>query len=362
MRSLMIGMMGGMGGGMGGMGGGMMGGMGGGGMGGMAGGMRSVPPTLLPSAVINPNQTRHLPTRLVSISPPDREQGLRLPEKDEPLQIVGDVSEVNGDARVQKALRRLAADKAPTSLSQLVMWKLAAGLDWNTIAQLSQSWSNRHELTLAKDFVDRLDTLPAGETGHLFLEVVAADETSQDSAAELTKVLQGKSILGLVAQVSDKLAARSDGPAIACRVKLNAGDASVQVLGSDMAAANWVPFGKFNLPMSRGQEKFDVTRFADGLAEGVLNRVVRAQVIKGATTREKGKLIYQIRVENASPLILNGLALVGAGSPLDEQPKVLAGICISPRRSLTVPATEEVVKSLGLKKGIKVMALDLSGL
>ena len=64
--------------------------------------------------------------------------GLRLPEKGEPLRIVGDISQVNDDARVQKALRRLAADKAPTSLSQLVMWNLAAGLDWNTIAQLSQ--------------------------------------------------------------------------------------------------------------------------------------------------------------------------------------------------------------------------------
>ncbi len=65
-RSLMIGMMGGMGGGMGGMGGGM-GGMGGG-MGGMGGGMRSVPPSDLPSALLNPGQTRNLPTRLVSIS------------------------------------------------------------------------------------------------------------------------------------------------------------------------------------------------------------------------------------------------------------------------------------------------------
>ena len=57
-RSLMIGMMGGMGGGMmGGMGGGMMGGMGGG-MGGMGGGMRSVPPSALPSALLNRGQTR----------------------------------------------------------------------------------------------------------------------------------------------------------------------------------------------------------------------------------------------------------------------------------------------------------------
>jgi hypothetical protein len=54
--------------------------------------------------------------------------------------------------------------------------------------------------------------------------------------------------------------------------------------------------------------------------------------------------------------------VVGSSSPQDEQPKVLGGICIAPRRSLTVPATEEAVKTLGLKKGIRVMALDLSGL
>ena len=102
-------------------------------------------------------------------------------------------------------------------------------------------------------------------------------------------------------------------------------------------------------------------RFADGLAEGILNRLVRAQVTKG-TAREKGKLIYQIRIDNASPLVLNGLALLGTMSAADEKPKPLSGICISPRRSLTVPATEEVVRTLGLKKGIKLVALDLSGL
>jgi hypothetical protein len=364
MRSLMIGMMGGMGGGMGGMGGGM-GGMGGGmgGMGGgMGGGMRSVPPTLLPSAVLNPNQTRHLPTRLVSISAPDPEHGLRLPGEDEPLRIVGDISQVTDDARVQKALKRLAADKAPTSLSQLVMWNLSAGLEWATIAELSRSWSNRQELALAKEFVERLDTLPMGESGRLYFEIVGSDEASRASAAELSNALDGKYILGLVGQASAQLSARPEGPAIACRVKLKAGEASVQVLSSDASASNWVAFGKFNLPVVEGAEKFDASKFADGLAEGVLNRLVRAQVIKGATTREKGKLVYQIRIENASPLILNGLALLGTGSPEAEAPKVLTGICVSPRRSLTIPADEAVVKSLGLKKGIKLTALDLSGL
>jgi len=38
------------------------------------------------------------------------------------------------------------------------------------------------------------------------------------------------------------------------------------------------------------------------------------------------------------------------------------GISVPPRRRLTIPATEEVVKSLGLKKGIKLTALNLSGL
>ena len=41
---------------------------------------------------------------------------------------------------------------------------------------------------------------------------------------------------------------------------------------------------------------------------------------------------------------------------------MLTGICVSPRRSLTIPANEDVVKALGLKKGIKLTALDLSGL
>jgi hypothetical protein len=53
---------------------------------------------------------------------------------------------------------------------------------------------------------------------------------------------------------------------------------------------------------------------------------------------------------------------VGIGSPEGERPKVLSGICVSPRRSLTIPADEQVVKTLGLKKGIKLTALDLSGL
>jgi hypothetical protein len=364
MRSLMIGMMGGMGGGMGMMGGGM-GGMGG--MGGGMGGMRSVPPTdLPPSALLGPGQTRNLPTRLVSLTPPDPEAGLVLPEKEEPLQLM-DIAQTEHDARAQKALRRLAADMAPTSLSQLVMWRLA-GLDWKTIGQFASKWAKnktalealRYELTLAKDFVDRLDSLSEGETGRILFEVAGSDEASKAMASGFGKVLDGKTVLGLVAQVTE-IPESPTGPTVACRVRMSADEAMVQVFSSDACAQNWVPFGKFTVPVAQEKGKLDEIRFADGLAEGVLNRLVRAQVAKG-TSKEKGKRIYQVRIENASPLVLNGVALVGTTSPPEEKPKPVWGICISPRGSLTVPATEEVVKTLGLRNGIKLTALNLSGL
>jgi hypothetical protein len=344
--------MGGMG--MGGMG---MGGMGGG-MGGMMGGMRSIPPTSLPFADLRPGQTRHLPTRLVSLSPPDPQAGLSLPEEREKLQILGDIARVNDDPQVQKALRRLAADKAPTSVSQLVMWRLAAGLDWDTMSQLSEKWANRYELTLAQDFVEHLDTLPEEETGRMLFQISGTDAASEAMAAEVTNVVRGKTMLGLLAQMG--IPARPEGPAVACRVRLTASEALVQVTSSDATGRSWVPSGKFTLPLVHDRGKFDAAQFADALAEGLLNRLVRMQLTKG--TREKGKLTHRLKIDNASPFLLNGLAALGTASKPDEAPKVLSGISIPPHKRMTVPASEEVVKTLGLKKGIRVVALDLSGL
>jgi hypothetical protein len=358
-RSLMIGMMGGMGGGMGGMGGGM-GGMGGG-MGGMGGGMRSVPPSALPSALLNAKQTRNLPTRLVGITSPDAQSGVNLPEKGEKLRILGDVSKVSDDAKVQKALKRLTAEMAPTSLTQLVMLKLSGGLDWDAIAQISEKWANAYELTLAKDFVQRLDALSEGETGRLLFQVDGKDASGTPIAQEVSKALAGKTVLGLMAQVGE-IPLRPEGPSVACRVRLSETEAMVQVTSSDALASRWVNFGKFTVPVSRQEGKVEVGRLADLLSEGILNRLVRAQIIKGSATKDKGKLVYQLRIDNASPLVLNGVAIVGTTSKEDEVPKVLSMISVSPRKSLTVPTDENVVRSLGLKKGIKVLALDLSGL
>jgi len=86
---------------------------------------------------------------------------LIMPEKGEKLQI-GDISQMTGDARVQKALKRLAADKAPWSVSQLVMWHVSSKLEWDTIARLSSKWANAHERSLAQDFAEKLDALQEG--------------------------------------------------------------------------------------------------------------------------------------------------------------------------------------------------------
>ncbi|WP_165066955.1 hypothetical protein [Paludisphaera rhizosphaerae] len=356
-RSLATGMMGGMG-GMG-MGGGMggMGGMGGG-MGGMGMGMRSVAPTGLPYASLKPGQNRKLPTRLVSLSAPNEDGTVRLPAEGEQLQL-GDVSQINADARVQKALRRLAAEKAPESISQLVMWRLAQGLDWDVIARMAEKRGKNYEyeLTLAQEFVDRLATLPDDETGVLLFQVDAKGPESQAAADELTKALKDKPVLGLWAR--EGVPAEPEGPAVACRIRVDGKEALVQVASSNSTAQAWVPFGKFTLPVTESDGKFDAKATADELAGGVLNRLVRAQLSQGP--RSKGKPTYQVKIENASPLVLNGLAIAGADDPSSE-PKELSGVSIGPRRSMTFPATDEVVKGLGLKKGIRISAADLSGL
>ena len=362
---MMGGMGGGGGGGMGGggMGGGGMGGggMGGGGMGGGGGGFRSVPPTMLPSADLNPGQTREMATRLITVSSSDPANPLALPAKDEPLKL-SDIGQVSNDPKVAKALRRLAADKAPNSLAQLVMWNLSGGLSWETIATLSAEWSNPHELVMAKRFVESLDRLGDGETGELRYEITASPELAT-IADDLGASFKGQLVLGLKAESG--VGEVPTGPTIGCKVAL-AGtlekpEAEVQVLTSDEQGQAWTAVGKFSLPVRVVEGKVKGVEFADALAEGVLGRLVRAQLSKGP--RVKGKETYQVRIDNASPLVLNGLAIIGEGNKGDKAaPNILSGIAIPPRNNMTVAAAAAVVEKLGLKKGVKVVAADLSGL
>ena len=148
----------------------------------------------------------------------------------------------------------MAAEKAPTTLSQLVMWRLAGGLDWDTISQLSVKWANDFELTLAKDFVQHLDGIPEGETGRLLFQFDGVDEASQAIASEVGKALEGKTVLGLVAHVGE-IPANPGGPAVACKVRIKANEATVLLSSSDATANNWWSVGKFTLSLYAGKRE-----------------------------------------------------------------------------------------------------------
>ena len=66
----------------------------------------------------------------------------------------------------------------------------------------------------------------------------------------------------------------------------------------------------------------------DGLAEGVLNRLV-AQVIKGRRPRERGSWSTRLRIDNASPMISTAWRCWARRARQNETPKVLTGICVS---------------------------------
>jgi hypothetical protein len=69
---------------------------------------------------------------------------------------------------------------------------------------------------------------------------------------------------------------------------------------------------------------------------------------------------------NSSPYlrgaVLSGLAIQGATSNSEEASRVLTSLSIPPRKYLSLPASDEVFKAQGFKQGIRVTALDLSGL
>ena len=364
--SLMMGMMGGMGGmggGMGGMGGGM------GGMGGMmGGGMRSVPPTGLPYADLKVNQTRTLPTRLASLTAPEGDR-VSLPEKGEALRL-SDIHNTNASPRVIKALARLAADKVPETVTTLVMWNVASNLRWETIAAKSKGWAKPHELSLAKNFVDQLDGLPNPdtraypETGTLLYEIKGASAFGLGPGQGTLGLAEANAGARPQRQVGRSRPAGRSGDRLQDRRRRDgtAPVATVFVAISDGPAVNWDASGKFTLPVVLEDGKVKVSAFADALAEGILSRLVRVQV-KKTDQMVKGKAIYKVRIDNASPLILNGVAILGSGkSKTESTPKPLVGIGISPFRSMTMPITSDMVDHFGLRKDVRAVAADLSGL
>ena len=77
-------------------------------------------------------------------------------------------------------------------------------------------------------------------------------------ATEIVKVMDGKMILGLIAEVGQTEPTRRAGGGVLGSVDGERG--TVQVSSSDATAENWVPFGKFSLPLARDHGKFDAPK------------------------------------------------------------------------------------------------------
>ncbi len=199
------------------------------------------------------------------------------------------------------------------------------------------------------------------DSGTLYLDVTTKSADHEALAAELRKVFEKASVLGLT--VKPGVPAKPSGPSLACQIALtDAGEAVVQVSTTSGLGRDWVSSGKFSLPLEREKVSGDLkpALLADAMAEGVLARLVRAQLTKGP--KVKGKETFKIRIDNVSPLVLNGLALAGTTPTPEARPSAVAGFSLPPHKSLTVPATEEMVERLGLKDGVRAIAADLSGL
>jgi hypothetical protein len=290
----------------------------------------------------------------VSLNGPNAEAKVSFPVKGEKLQL-GEIGQVSNDPRTQLALKRLAEDKASTTLSQLVMWNVSGGLDWATIAQISRTWANPYEVTLARQFASSLDNLPKGDSGVVFIEVKGNEGLANDFA----EIFKKSNFLGLT--VEKGVPAAPAGAAVAVSIDAKDGkDVSVVLQISDDHGKAWKSAGKFDLPLVKKDSKLDSIATADSIASGVLGRLVKADLVKGK--KVKGKDTYTVRIDNYSPLVLNGLALSGNEDGVDQAPKMLNGVSLSPRKSFAVPATLEVVERLGLKKGVRITAVDLSGL
>ena len=207
------------------------------------------------------------------------------------------------------------------------MWRLGSSTDWADIARLSSGWANAHEISLAREFVDRLDSLPDSETGTILFELEGADDAGKALAADLAKEFKAMTFLGLQAKLG--IPDRPEGPAVACRVRLDRHRGHRpgrqqrrrrRRSGSPSASS---PCRWPRMPPRTGPRS-SATRWPRACWAGWSGRS------SDAGPQVKGKATYQVRIENASPLILNGLAVLGTGDAEGEAPKELSASASPP--------------------------------
>jgi hypothetical protein len=259
----------------------------------------------------------------------------------------------------------------------MVLWYVTAGADWDDIGRLSQGWGNAHEIALARHFVAFLDkAADAGtplDAGVLYWDVKTEGESASKLADALRTFWQKYPVLGLRAK--ETVPERPGGPSLACRLTISDTSVTIRLSASHPSGSDWDPVGEFRVkrgdrvetPAARPKDapaltepEREAVRVGDAIAEGLVRRLVHVKLARGP--RVNGKPSYRIKIVNESPLILNGLALGSAEVGPENPPSVLSGMCLPPLKSLTVPASEDVVKRLHLKEETRALAADLTGL
>jgi hypothetical protein len=183
--------------------------------------------------------------------------------------------------------------------------------------------------------------------------------------ADLRAVLDQSMMLGLPIEFG--IPATPEGPAVACRVQLSTSSgtdqATVLLSVSDSSGRGWNESGKFTLDLQDGAKpEKQAASLADRMAGGLLERLVHVTLVRQTKSKAREKQPFQIQIENASPLVLNGLSIVGSSEKDPTPPATLIGIALSPRKRLMVPASRESVERLHLGGGIHAYAANLSGL
>jgi hypothetical protein len=303
----------------------------------------------------------------VNLSGPTVEGKLAMPHEGEPLELLDIDAQAGASPRLRAVIERLATAKAPQTVSQLVLWNVATGLDWSRLESIARPWANPHEFALARHLVSQLGAAPAAPANKATpaasntfdIDLGTTDRKAEPFAAQLRALLEGSSMLGLKVRV--RRVAPPTGPALAAEIQLQGAEASVRVLATESSGSSWRDVAKFSLALadSKGAER-PAAEVADALALGMLERLVRVELTPAP--KHKGKAAYTIRIENGSPLVLSGLALAGPGADRETKPSLLLGIALPPKKSLTVPARAEVVKRLRLTEGARILAVDLGEL
>lgn len=326
--------------------------------------MRSIPAAGLPQASLRPERTALLPVNLVSLRGPQRNGRIAFPRKNEPLRIK-DISQLTGDKWAQTALRELAAHEAPQAVSQLVLWHVGIGLEWDTIERLSKNWANPYELGLAKSFVKDLreksgkaDSASVARS-NLYFALTSRRKPGDVIESGMHDLLENWEFLGL--QTVEGIPANPSAPSVAVRVRLDDQIAQVQLAVSDESCSAWKSVGKFHVDLATAEGKhLKPLEITDNLAEQILGHLIDTQIVRRRSSH--GSSPYLIRVANATPLVLNALAVGGLANDPLARPAVMVGLSIPPHHAVNIPADKDTVRQLHLYRGMKPVAANLGGL